>query len=82
MPPSPPIRSIGSVGKGGELVCISDIDIADCQLASLQNGLRIKTYQGGQGSVSHVRFRNVTMTNVANPIYITQVSACCTRCLE
>ena len=67
-------RSIGSLGKDGELVCISNIDVSNCVLRSLQNGLRIKTYQGGQGTVANVRFSNVTITNVANPIYINQAS--------
>lgn len=50
-----------------------NVDVANCQLASQQNGLRIKTYQGGKGAVWNVRYNNMTLSNVANPIYITQV---------
>ena len=75
--PSPPLDflpcSIGSLGSSSSQACVYNVDVSNCQLSNLQNGLRIKTYQGGMGSVYNVRYRNVQLSNVANPIYITQV---------
>ncbi|CAI5536921.1 unnamed protein product, partial [Closterium sp. Naga37s-1] len=50
--------SIGSLGEGGSLACVSDIRVQNVQLAALSNGLRIKTYQGGQGAVWNVIYEN------------------------
>ncbi|MCH82689.1 polygalacturonase-like, partial [Trifolium medium] len=36
------------------------------------NGVRIKTWQGGSGSVSNIKFQNIQMNNVTNPIIIDQ----------
>ncbi|KAJ4827819.1 hypothetical protein Tsubulata_026156 [Turnera subulata] len=41
-------------------------------LRETTNGLRIKTWQGGNGYVRGVRYENVQMDNVANPIIIDQ----------
>ncbi|WZZ16792.1 hypothetical protein YC2023_109881 [Brassica napus] len=41
-------------------------------LRETTNGLRIKTYQGGSGYVQDVRFTNVEMQDVSNPILIDQ----------
>ena len=68
--------SIGSLGSSSSQACVYNVFVSNCQLADLQNGLRIKTYQGGMGSVYNVRYSNVTLSNVANPIYITQVCSC------
>lgn len=53
---------------------MSNINVQNIRMFSSMNGLRIKTYQGGQGQVSGVQYNNVYMTNVYNPIVITQVS--------
>ncbi|RVW46924.1 Polygalacturonase [Vitis vinifera] len=36
------------------------------------NGVRIKTWQGGSGSASNIKFQNIEMHNVKNPIIIDQ----------
>ncbi|CAI7854348.1 unnamed protein product [Closterium sp. NIES-53] len=64
--------SIGSLGAGGSLACVSDIRVQNVQLAALSNGLRIKTYQGGQGAVWNILYENVTMQDVTNAIIIDQ----------
>ncbi|CAI5472553.1 unnamed protein product, partial [Closterium sp. Yama58-4] len=64
--------SIGSLGVDGSLACVSDIRVQNVQLAALSNGLRIKTYQGGQGAVWNVIYENVTMQDVTNAIIIDQ----------
>ncbi|GJP71684.1 hypothetical protein CLOP_g2494 [Closterium sp. NIES-67] len=64
--------SIGSLGDGGALACVSDVRVQNAQLVALSNGLRIKTYQGGQGSVWNIHYENVTMQDVKYPIIIDQ----------
>ncbi|CAI5524438.1 unnamed protein product [Closterium sp. Naga37s-1] len=64
--------SIGSLGMDGTLACVSDIRVQNVQLAALSNGLRIKTYQGGQGAVWNILYENVTMQDVKYPIIIDQ----------
>lgn len=34
--------------------------------------MRIKTWQGGSGSASNIKFQNIQMKNVSNPIIIDQ----------
>ncbi|KAI3973974.1 hypothetical protein MKX01_030550 [Papaver californicum] len=41
-------------------------------LSNTQNGLRIKTWQGGLGFAEKMTFKNVLMENVSNPIIIDQ----------
>ncbi|CAI5969384.1 unnamed protein product, partial [Closterium sp. NIES-64] len=61
-----------SLGSGGSMACVSDIRVQNVQLAALSNGLRIKTYQGGQGAVWNIHYENVTMQDVTNAIIIDQ----------
>ena len=69
--------SIGSLGQEGTLGCISNVQVNNVHMFGSLNGLRIKTYQGGKGQVSGVQYSNVFMTNVFNPIVITQVRPVC-----
>ncbi|CAI5482382.1 unnamed protein product [Closterium sp. Yama58-4] len=64
--------SIGSLGDMGSTACVQNVVIKNVVLMALSNGLRIKTYQGGSGSVSNVSYRNVYMVNVRRPIVIDQ----------
>ncbi|CAI5491626.1 unnamed protein product [Closterium sp. Naga37s-1] len=64
--------SIGSLGAEGALGCIQGITIRDVTFRGSNNGLRIKTYQGGMGLVSNVSYENVQMTDVTYPIVINQ----------
>ncbi|RCH89836.1 hypothetical protein CU098_006083 [Rhizopus stolonifer] len=63
--------SVGSLGKGGETDVVSDITVKGSKCTNCQNGVRIKTWPGGKGSVSGITFSDVTLTNVDNPILIT-----------
>ncbi|OBZ83117.1 Exopolygalacturonase rpg16 [Choanephora cucurbitarum] len=63
--------SVGSLGKGGETAVVSNIKVANSKCTNCQNGLRIKTWPGGKGSVSNVQFSNVQLNNSDNPILIT-----------
>ncbi|KAJ8752422.1 hypothetical protein K2173_004058 [Erythroxylum novogranatense] len=70
--------SIGSLGVRNSGACVSNITVADSVVKNSDNGVRIKTWQGGYGSVSKVGFHNIHMDNVRNPIMIDQYY-CLTR---
>ncbi|KAJ6816638.1 polygalacturonase [Iris pallida] len=64
--------SIGSLGVHNSQACVSDISVRNAVIKSSDNGLRIKTWQGGTGSVTGIRFEGVYMENVRNCIIIDQ----------
>ncbi|RCI04614.1 hypothetical protein CU098_012826 [Rhizopus stolonifer] len=63
--------SIGSLGKNGSSATVKTVTVQDSTCTNCQNGIRIKTWPGGQGSVSGIKFEGVTLTNVENPVLIT-----------
>ncbi|KAL2535211.1 Pectin lyase-like superfamily protein [Forsythia ovata] len=74
--------SIGSLGNHNSSACASNITVRDCVIKNSDNGVRIKTWQGGSGAVSGVTFENIHMDNVRNPIIIDQfycLSRTCTN---
>ncbi|GLJ40545.1 hypothetical protein SUGI_0836460 [Cryptomeria japonica] len=64
--------SIGGLGNHNSQGCVCNISVSDVVILNSDNGLRIKTWQGGLGSVSGVTFDNVYVENVRNPIIIDQ----------
>nr|XP_043624230.1 probable polygalacturonase At1g80170 [Erigeron canadensis] len=64
--------SIGSLGKSGTCDQVYDVSVRGAFLSNTENGLRIKTWQGGSGFVRNVKFEDVWMENVSNPIIIDQ----------
>ncbi|KAK4773841.1 hypothetical protein SAY87_028860 [Trapa incisa] len=64
--------SIGSLGKDNSTAVVSKVVLDTAFLRETTNGLRIKTWQGGSGYVRAVRFDNVQMLDVANPVIIDQ----------
>ncbi|KAG6655013.1 probable polygalacturonase At1g80170 isoform X2 [Carya illinoinensis] len=64
--------SIGSLGKDNSTGIVSKVVVDTAFLQETTNGLRIKTWQGGSGYVRGVRFQNVRMEDVSNPIIIDQ----------
>ena len=52
--------------------CVSNVTVRNTRILDSDNGLRIKTWQGGAGSVSAVEFTGVRMENVRNCIVIDQ----------
>ncbi|KAK8960749.1 putative polygalacturonase [Platanthera guangdongensis] len=64
--------SIGSLGKDNSVAVVTGIVLDTATLTGTANGLRIKTWQGGSGYVRAVRFQNVRMNDVENPIIIDQ----------
>ncbi|EOA23090.1 hypothetical protein CARUB_v10003877mg [Capsella rubella] len=64
--------SIGGLGKYNTKACVSNITVRDVTMHETTNGVRIKSWQGGSGSVKQVMFSNIQVSNVANPIIIDQ----------
>ncbi|TVU34112.1 hypothetical protein EJB05_15940, partial [Eragrostis curvula] len=64
--------SIGGLGKDNSLACVSDVVAESISVQNALYGVRIKTWQGGVGSVRNITFSNVRVANVATPISIDQ----------
>lgn len=64
--------SIGSLGKNGEGAKIDDILVQNITFTETSNGARIKTWQGGSGYARNIRFEDIVVDNVKNPIIIDQ----------
>eukprot|EP00253_Pinus_taeda_P028839 PITA_28839 len=64
--------SIGSLGKDNAKDVVSDVIVNGASLTGTQNGVRIKTWQGGSGYAQGIVFQHVSMNNVSNPIIIDQ----------
>ncbi|KAK7397088.1 hypothetical protein VNO78_18255 [Psophocarpus tetragonolobus] len=64
--------SIGSLGNYNSRACVSKITVSDSIIKHSDNGVRIKTWQGGRGAVSKLVFNNIEMEGVRNPIIIDQ----------
>lgn len=64
--------SIGSLGRDHTKACVSNITVRDVNIHNTMTGVRIKTWQGGSGSVQGVMFSNVQVSEVQFPIIIDQ----------
>ncbi|CAJ1975413.1 unnamed protein product [Sphenostylis stenocarpa] len=66
--------SIGSLGKYKEEEPVEGVVVKGCTLRGTTNGVRIKTWPSEPGTitVTDMRFENITMENVSNPIIIDQ----------
>ncbi|KAI4385596.1 hypothetical protein MLD38_003603 [Melastoma candidum] len=64
--------SIGSLGAGDSQDYVSDVLVTRATLSGTTNGVRIKTWQGGSGYAKSIKFQDIVMKNVANPIIIDQ----------
>lgn len=64
--------SIGSLGVHGSQACVSNIAVRNAVIRNSDNGLRIKTWQGGMGLVFGISFDTVYLENVRNGIIIDQ----------
>lgn len=51
---------------------VDDVSVDGAVIRNTENGVRIKTWQGGDGFVRDVTFKNILMVNVSNPIIIDQ----------
>ncbi|KAF7829349.1 polygalacturonase [Senna tora] len=64
--------SIGSLGRDNTRACVSNITVRDIIMHNTMTGVRIKTWQGGSGSVQGVMFSNIQVSEVQLPIVIDQ----------
>ncbi|KAJ1283637.1 hypothetical protein BS78_03G143600 [Paspalum vaginatum] len=64
--------SIGSLGDHNTRACVSNVTVRNARIIDSDNGVRIKTWQGGAGAVSAVEFAGVQMRNVKHCIVIDQ----------
>ncbi|XP_021734520.1 polygalacturonase At1g48100-like [Chenopodium quinoa] len=72
--------SIGSLGVHNSKACVSNITVSNCMIKHSDNGVRIKTWQGGFGSVTGVTFEAIHMDTVRNPIIIDQYYCLSSNC--
>ncbi|CAI9785150.1 unnamed protein product [Fraxinus pennsylvanica] len=64
--------SLGGLGKDKSVACVSNIKVENIVMANTLYGARIKTWQGGLGSVKNVTFSNIQLSEVQVPIMIDQ----------
>ncbi|KAK9272111.1 hypothetical protein L1049_002480 [Liquidambar formosana] len=64
--------SIGGLGKDNTKACVSNITVRGVTMHNTLTGVRIKTWQGGSGSVQGVMFSNIQVSEVETPIMIDQ----------
>ncbi|KAJ9152868.1 hypothetical protein P3X46_026379 [Hevea brasiliensis] len=64
--------SIGGLGKDNTKACVSNVTIRNVAMQNTLTGVRIKTWQGGSGSVQGVTFSNIQVSGVETPIMIDQ----------
>ncbi|KAK6927534.1 Glycoside hydrolase, family 28 [Dillenia turbinata] len=64
--------SIGSLGQNGAPAAVEEVHVRGCNLHGTQNGVRIKTWQGGQGYARKISFEHITLDGTYNPIIIDQ----------
>ncbi|KAL5541455.1 hypothetical protein UlMin_009165 [Ulmus minor] len=74
--------SIGSLGVHNSRACVSNISVRNAVIRESDNGLRIKTWQGGTGSVTGILFENIQIENVLNCILIDQYYCLQKACLN
>ncbi|XP_026424710.1 polygalacturonase QRT2-like [Papaver somniferum] len=64
--------SIGSLGELGNRAEVKEIHVQRVNFFGTMNGVRIKTWHGGQGECHSISFKHSNFTNVMNPLLIDQ----------
>uniref|UniRef100_A0A7N0VEZ8 Polygalacturonase n=1 Tax=Kalanchoe fedtschenkoi TaxID=63787 RepID=A0A7N0VEZ8_KALFE len=64
--------SIGSLGKYGRYETVENVLVRGCIFTDVQNGARIKTWQGGSGHVTGIKYDNIILRDAQRPIIIDQ----------
>ncbi|KDP29312.1 hypothetical protein JCGZ_19407 [Jatropha curcas] len=68
--------SVGSLGKNGAYETVEEVHVQNCTFKGTQNGVRIKTWQGGAGYARKITFDNIILIASQNPIIIDQNYFC------
>ncbi|CAN0923983.1 Polygalacturonase At1g48100 [Linum grandiflorum] len=72
--------SIGSLGRDNARACVSNVTVKNVNMHNTMTGVRIKTWQGGSGSVYGIMFSNIQVSEVQFPIVIDQYYCDKTTC--
>ncbi|KAK6928351.1 Glycoside hydrolase, family 28 [Dillenia turbinata] len=64
--------SIGGLGKDKTKAYVSNISVRNVTMHNTMTGVRIKTWQGGSGSVRGITFSDIRVSEVQTPIMIDQ----------
>ncbi|KAF6159937.1 hypothetical protein GIB67_033021 [Kingdonia uniflora] len=72
--------SIGSLGKNGSWDTVENISVSHVDFWGTTNGVRIKTWQGGNGYARNITFEKINVHNARNPIIIDQFYCDHTHC--
>ncbi|XP_048142103.1 polygalacturonase-like [Rhodamnia argentea] len=64
--------SIGSLGSGNSEARFSGVTVDRANFSGTTNGVRIKISHGGSGSAGNIKFQNIEMHDVSNPIIAEQ----------
>ncbi|CAN0872887.1 Probable polygalacturonase At3g15720 [Linum grandiflorum] len=72
--------SVGSLGMNGQDSQVDGVFVQHCTFIGTQNGVRIKTWQGGSGYARRIYFSDIILNNAGNPIIIDQ--SYCYHCLQ
>ncbi|KAJ4809110.1 Pectin lyase-like superfamily protein [Rhynchospora pubera] len=74
--------SIGSLGVHNSQACVANITVRNTVIRHSDNGVRIKTWQGGTGSVTGLTFDTIYMEDVRNCIIIDQYYCLSKSCMN
>ncbi|KAL5698013.1 galacturonan 1,4-alpha-galacturonidase [Ranunculus cassubicifolius] len=72
--------SVGSLGEKGSTETVEEIHVTSCNFTRTQNGVRIKTWQGGSGYARKISFKDIKLVAVDNPVIIDQTYCPSKRC--
>ncbi|KAK7379631.1 hypothetical protein VNO80_05095 [Phaseolus coccineus] len=64
--------SIGSLGRNGEDARVEEIYVRNCTFTGTSNGVRVKTWRGGEGYARKIRFEDIKVVGVKQPVIINQ----------
>ncbi|TKY68029.1 polygalacturonase protein [Spatholobus suberectus] len=64
--------SVGSLGENGAHEVVEQVHVNKCSFNGAENGMRIKTWQGGSGYARNISFEHIILRNTKNPIIIDQ----------
>jgi polygalacturonase len=64
--------SIGSIGEDNSTGVVTDVLVQNVSFTNSSTACRVKTWQGGSGLVQNITYDGVHMSNVDDPIQVTQ----------